>query len=72
MTSTTEIRSVVVERDIAFPAEKIWRALTQPHLIEDLDHALNIEVLSQTFSIRFDHDREVAKTLDSLQEILGA
>lgn len=35
MTSTTEIRSVVVERDIAFPAEKIWRALTQPHLIEE-------------------------------------
>jgi uncharacterized protein YndB with AHSA1/START domain len=30
----TETRSVVVERDIAFPPEKIWRALTQPHLIE--------------------------------------
>lgn len=28
-----ETRSVVVERDIPFPAEKIWRALTQPHLI---------------------------------------
>ena len=33
--TSTEIRSVVVERDIAFPAEKIWRALTQPHLIEE-------------------------------------
>jgi uncharacterized protein YndB with AHSA1/START domain len=31
----TETRSVVVERDIAFPPEKIWRALTQPHLIEE-------------------------------------
>ncbi|WP_416065706.1 SRPBCC family protein [Rhizobium sp. ZK1] len=30
-----EIRSVVVEREIAFPPEKIWRALTQPHLIEE-------------------------------------
>jgi uncharacterized protein YndB with AHSA1/START domain len=30
-----DIRSVVVERDIAFPPEKIWRALTQPHLIAD-------------------------------------
>ena len=36
MTDTaTETRSVVVERDISFPPEKIWRALTQPHLIEE-------------------------------------
>src|ERR1700709_885867 len=35
MTQTfTETQSVVVEREIAFPPEKIWRALTQPHLIE--------------------------------------
>lgn len=27
-------RTVVVERAIAQPPEKIWRALTQPHLIE--------------------------------------
>lgn len=27
--------TVVVERTIAAPAEKIWRALTQPHLIEE-------------------------------------
>jgi uncharacterized protein YndB with AHSA1/START domain len=33
--ATTETLSVVVERDIAFPPEKIWRALTQPHLIEE-------------------------------------
>lgn len=30
-----ETRSVVVERDLAFPPERIWRALTQPHLIEE-------------------------------------
>ena len=36
MTSTaTESLSVVVEREIPFPPEKIWRALTQPHLIEE-------------------------------------
>jgi uncharacterized protein YndB with AHSA1/START domain len=33
--TATELRSVVVERDIAHPPEKIWRALTQPHLIEE-------------------------------------
>jgi uncharacterized protein YndB with AHSA1/START domain len=30
----TETLSVVVEREVPFPPEKIWRALTQPHLIE--------------------------------------
>ncbi|CAN5675215.1 SRPBCC domain-containing protein [soil metagenome] len=33
-TAATERLSVVVEREIASPPEKIWRALTQPHLIE--------------------------------------
>jgi uncharacterized protein YndB with AHSA1/START domain len=33
--AATDTLSVVVERDIPFPAEKIWRALTQPHLIEE-------------------------------------
>lgn len=33
--AATETRTVVVEREIAFPPEKIWRALTQPHLIEE-------------------------------------
>ena len=31
----TDTRSVIVERDIPHPPEKIWRALTQPHLIEE-------------------------------------
>ena len=31
----TDTRSVVVERDIAHPPEKIWRALTQPLLIAE-------------------------------------
>ena len=33
--ATTETRSVVVERDLPFPPEKLWRALTQPHLIAE-------------------------------------
>ncbi|SDB15806.1 SRPBCC family protein [Bauldia litoralis] len=31
----TETRAVVIERDIPFPPEKLWRALTQPHLMEE-------------------------------------
>lgn len=30
-----QTRSVVVERDIAHPPERLWRALTQPHLIAE-------------------------------------
>ena len=33
--AAAETLSVVVEREIPFPPEKIWRALTQPHLIEE-------------------------------------
>ena len=28
-------RTVIVEREIAHPPEKLWRALTQPHLISE-------------------------------------
>ena len=33
--TSTETRTVTVEREIAYPPEKIWRALTQPHLIAE-------------------------------------
>ena len=33
--TASETRSVVVEREMPFPPERIWRALTQPHLIEE-------------------------------------
>ena len=53
MTETsTETRSVVIEREMPYPPEKIWRALTQPHLIEEwlmkndfkpvVDHRFNL------------------------------
>jgi uncharacterized protein YndB with AHSA1/START domain len=53
MTKTaTETRSVVIEREISHPPEKIWRALTEPHLIEEwlmkndfkpvVDHKFNL------------------------------
>lgn len=33
--TSTETRAVVVEREFPHPPEKLWRALTQPHLIEE-------------------------------------
>ena len=33
--TAAETHSVVVEREMPFPPEKIWRALTQPHLIAE-------------------------------------
>jgi uncharacterized protein YndB with AHSA1/START domain len=33
--TSTETLSVVVEREFSFPPEKLWRALTLPHLIEE-------------------------------------
>jgi uncharacterized protein YndB with AHSA1/START domain len=31
---TTELRSVVIEREFSFPPEKVWRALTESSLIK--------------------------------------
>lgn len=33
--SESETRTVIIEREIPHPPEKLWRALTQPHLIEE-------------------------------------
>jgi uncharacterized protein YndB with AHSA1/START domain len=33
--TSTDSLTIVVERELPFPPEKIWRALTQPHLIEE-------------------------------------
>ena len=35
MTDAPQTRSVVVERELPHPPGKVWRALTQPHLIEE-------------------------------------
>jgi uncharacterized protein YndB with AHSA1/START domain len=56
MTDTaTETRSVVVEREMPFPPAKIWRALTQPHLIEEwlMKNDFN-PVVGQRFNLRAD------------------
>jgi len=33
--AAAETRSIVIERELPYPPEKIWRALTQPQLIEE-------------------------------------
>jgi uncharacterized protein YndB with AHSA1/START domain len=33
--TSAETRTVIVEREFAHPPEKLWRALTQPHLIKE-------------------------------------
>jgi uncharacterized protein YndB with AHSA1/START domain len=33
--TAAKTRSVIVEREFPHPPEKLWRALTQPHLIEE-------------------------------------
>src|SRR5215469_14988520 len=36
MTDTsTETRSIIMEREFPYPPDRIWRALTQPQLIEE-------------------------------------
>ncbi len=53
--TSTEIRTVVVEREVAYPPEKIWRALTQPHLIEAWLMKTDFEpVVGHGFSFRAD------------------
>jgi uncharacterized protein YndB with AHSA1/START domain len=51
----TETRSVVVEREIPYPPEKIWRALTQPALIEEWLMKNDFQpVVGHSFSLRGD------------------
>jgi uncharacterized protein YndB with AHSA1/START domain len=75
-----ETRSVVVEREIAYPPEKIWRALTQPHLIEEWLMTNDFEpVVDHRFNLRADWGAvdcqvlaiEPNKTLSYTWEALG-
>ena len=53
--AATETRSVVVEREVPFPPEKIWRALTQPHLIEEWLMKNDFKaVVGHSFNLRAD------------------
>ena len=48
MNATTQVRTVTVEREVAYPAEKIWRALTEPHLIAEW-------LMENDFQLAVDH-----------------
>jgi uncharacterized protein YndB with AHSA1/START domain len=52
---STETRFVVVEREMPYPPERIWRALTQPHLIEQWLMKNDFKpVLGHRFDLRAD------------------
>ena len=53
--SNTETLAVIVEREIPYPPEKIWRALTQPHLIAEwLMQNDFAPVVGRQFTLRMD------------------
>lgn len=55
MNTPIETRSVVIERDFPHPPEKLWRALTQPHLIEEWLMKNDFEpVVGHHFNLRGD------------------
>ena len=66
MNSTmTETLSVVVEREVAYPPEKIWRALTQPHLIEEWLMKNDFQpVVNHRFNLRGDWGAVECKVLE--------
>ena len=65
MTTAPEIRTVTVEREIAFPPEKLWRALTQPHLIEEWLMKNDFKpVAGHRFNLRRDPQPNVSVVVD--------
>ena len=63
--AATETRSVIVEREIAYPPEKLWRALTQPHLIEEWLMKNDFKpVAGHRFNLRRDPKPDVSIVVD--------
>jgi uncharacterized protein YndB with AHSA1/START domain len=55
----------VVEREFPFPPEKIWRALTQPHLIQEwLMKSDFVPVVGHRFSLRRNPKPDVTIVID--------
>ena len=65
ITGEGDTRTVIVERQFAAPAEKLWRALTQPHLIEEWLMKTDFQpVLGQRFQLRRNPTPEVSIVVD--------
>lgn len=61
----TETLSVTVERELPFPPAKIWRALTQPALIEEWLMQNDFKpVVDQRFTLRADWGSVDCKVLE--------
>jgi uncharacterized protein YndB with AHSA1/START domain len=53
--SNPQTRSVIVEREMPYPPEKLWRALTQPQLIEEWLMKNDFKpVVGHSFTLRMD------------------
>jgi uncharacterized protein YndB with AHSA1/START domain len=63
--TATETRSVIVEREVPFPPERLWRALTQPHLIAEwLMQNDFAPVVGHAFQLRGDWGHADCKVLE--------
>lgn len=63
--AASETLSVVVERELPHPPEKIWRALTQPHLIEEWLMTADFKPdVGHAFSLRADWGAIACKVLE--------
>lgn len=50
-----DTRSVIVERELPHPPEKVWRALTQPHLIKEWLATIDFNaVAGHRFTVQID------------------
>lgn len=62
---SSDALSVTIERDIPHPPEKIWRALTQPHLISEWLMKTDFKPeLGSTFSLNGDWGGVVCEVLE--------
>jgi uncharacterized protein YndB with AHSA1/START domain len=63
---TAESVSVVVEREIPHPPEKVWRALTQQHLIAEWLMANDFEpVVGRSFNLRWEAPNGMSGVIDA-------